>query len=146
MVESTPMNPSVQQVFDEYPATARRRLLELRTQIYALAGEVPGIGALTETLKWGEPAYLTRDSRSGSTIRIAWKPVRPDHYSVFLHCQTTLIEDCRTLFPELPCIGNREIRLSCVEPVPLALRECLLLALTYHRPGLRGERHRAARR
>jgi hypothetical protein len=139
------MNPAVQQVFDSYPVAARRPLLELRRQIHELAREVPGVGPLTETLKWGEPAYLTSASHSGTTIRIAWKPGMPDHYSVFLHCRTTLIEDCRGLFPELNCIGNREIRLSCAAPVPAALRECLLLALTYHKPALRGERRKASR-
>lgn len=133
----------VRPVFDSYPASARRRLLALRQQIFQLAAAYPAIGNLTETLKWGEPAYLTNASRSGSTIRLAWKPKQPDQYSVFLHCQTTLIEDCRTLFPELNCIGNREIRMPSSAPPPAALRDCLLMALTYHKPELRAPRRTA---
>lgn len=143
-MKQPPINPAVKAVFDGYPGAARKRLRELRALIFQLAEDHPGIGRLTETLKWGEPAYLTSESRSGSTIRIAWKPKVPEHYSVFLHCQTTLIDDCRSLFPELHCIGNRELRLPCAEPVPDALRTCLLLALTYHKPQLREPGHNAA--
>jgi hypothetical protein len=30
----------------------------------------PGVGALHETLKWGQPAYLTPETRSGTTLRL----------------------------------------------------------------------------
>ena len=43
-------------------------MLQLRQRIFAVA-EAEGVGSLDETLKWGEPAYLTRPRR-GTTIRL----------------------------------------------------------------------------
>ena len=74
-------------------------MLLLRELIFATAAATPGVGALEETLKWGEPAYLTSATRSGSTIRLAWKPARPEQYAMFFNCQTTLVDTFRTLFP-----------------------------------------------
>ena len=41
-------------------------MLRLRQIVLDTASETEGVDALEETLKWGEPSYLTRD---GSTIR-----------------------------------------------------------------------------
>ena len=67
-------SPRVAQVFDSYPPALRTRLLALRALIFEVAASTPGVGELEETLKWGEPAYLTTQSKSGSTVRIAWQP------------------------------------------------------------------------
>lgn len=62
--------PEVDSVFRSYPDTIRGKLLFLRELIYETAQEVDGVGALEETLKWSEPAYL---AKGGGTIRIGWK-------------------------------------------------------------------------
>ena len=64
---------AVARAFEACPAPARARLLALRELIFRTAAETPGMGGFDETLKWGEPAYLTAASKSGSTIRIGWK-------------------------------------------------------------------------
>ena len=56
--------------FATFPAAVRGRLLDVRRVIFATAEELEGVGPLTEALKWGEPAYLTAASKSGSTIRL----------------------------------------------------------------------------
>ena len=55
-------------VFDGYPPALRARLLMLRTLIFDCAAATDGVGNLVETLKWGQPAYLTERPRSGTTI------------------------------------------------------------------------------
>ena len=121
-------------VFDDYPPKARARLLQLRTLILSTARSIDGVGPLTETLKWGEPAYLTEASRSGSTIRIGWKERSPDKVAVYLNCRTTLIDSFRTRFPDLEFEGNRAILLDIGCALPkVELRECLAAALTYHK-------------
>jgi hypothetical protein len=84
-------------------------------------------------LKWGQPSYLTPQTRNGSTIRIDQvKPV-PGQYAVYFHCQTNLVETFRELYPELRYGGNRCILLDAGDKVPDAeLRHCVALALTYH--------------
>ena len=128
------MNGAVRQVFRSFPPEARRRLERLRALIFETAAALDSVGPITETLKWGEPAYLTEQSRSGTSVRLGWKAARPDECALLVHCQTTLVDTWRTRFPELSFDGNRSLRLPLREPLPeAALRACIAQALTYHR-------------
>jgi Domain of unknown function (DU1801) len=127
-------DPAVAQVFEAYPPAARRKLLALRELIFRTAAATQGVGELRETLKWGEPAYVTAQSRSGSTVRIDWKPAAPSQYAVYFHCQTNLVSTFRTLFPtEFRFEGERAIVFGLADAVPTdALALCIGAALTYH--------------
>ena len=126
-------DPAVGTVFDLYPEPIRTRLLALRRLIFDTAKSTRGVGSLEETLKWGQPSYLTRETRSGSTIRIDQVKAEPGQYAVYFHCQTNLVETFRDLYPELRYGGNRCILLDADDKMPeAALRHCVALALTYH--------------
>jgi hypothetical protein len=127
-------NPQVADVFAAYPPAMRKKLLVLRELIFKTAAITDGVGKLEETLKWGEPAYLTSESKSGSTIRIDWKKKSPFQYAMYFHCQTNLLETFKTLFPgEFSFDGNRAIVFDESDPVPKeALAHCIAIALTYH--------------
>ena len=129
-------DPVVARVFESYPALVRRELMALRQLIYDTAAGTEGVGELEETLKWGEPAYLTSQSKSGSTVRIAWKPKRPQHYAMYFNCQTTLVETFKTLFPDdFEFEGNRAIVFGAKDRIPKrAVAFCIAAALTDHRP------------
>ena len=123
----------VEAVIASYPSKVQTRVRRLRKLIFDTAASIPEVGPLTETLKWGEPAYLTEKSKSGSTIRFAWKASAPDHYALYLNCQTTLVDTYRTLFPELEYEGNRAVLFDVNARLPEAnARRCIELALTYH--------------
>jgi Domain of unknown function (DU1801) len=109
-------NAAVARVFAGYPARVRRKLLALRALIFRTAASLAGVGRLEETLKWGEPAYVTAESKSGSTIRI---------------------ERFRQRFPgALTFEGNRVIVLDQDGKIPAAaLASCIASAPTYHRAG-----------
>ena len=126
---------AVTQVFDSYPAPVRRQLMVLRKLIFDTAANTQGVGMLEETLKWGEPAYLTTQSKSGSTVRIAWKAARPLHYAVYFNCRTTLVETFKTLIPnDFEFEGNRAIIFEVAGRMPKReLAWCIGAALTYHR-------------
>ena len=125
-------NSSVHQVFDNFPAEVREGLLALRTLIFSTAQTTPGVGQIEETLKWGQPAYLTPDSKSGTTIRLGIPKV--GGFGLYVHCQTSLISDFRSLFPsELTYEGNRAILFNEGQTVPdQLLRLFIQNALTYH--------------
>jgi hypothetical protein len=124
---------AVAEVFADYPPAIRARLMEIRALIFKSAA-AEEVGEITETLKWGEPAYLTSQSKSGSTIRIGAKRSDPARYAVYFNCQTTLVDTFRTLFPEMKFDGNRAIVLDQSTDLPAdALRVCIAAALTYHR-------------
>ena len=135
-------NPAVAKTFESYPPDVRRKLLALRELILRTAAATEGVGPLEETLKWGEPAYLTTQSKSGSTVRIAWKKSAPSQYAIYFNCQTTLVDTFRTLFPgEFKFEGNRAIVFDKADAVPAeALEFCIAAALTYHRGPLRQAR------
>ncbi|MDH3641542.1 MAG: DUF1801 domain-containing protein [Gammaproteobacteria bacterium] len=125
--------PDVAAAFASYPRAVRSRLTELRTLIFEVAAS-EDVGAITETLKWGEPAYLTAQSKSGSTLRMGWKVAAPEQYAVYFNCQTTLVDTFRTLFPELRFDGNRAILLDASKEPPMdSLAVCIAATLTYHR-------------
>jgi hypothetical protein len=134
-------NQAVAEVFGTYPAPARRKLMALRQLIFDTAAKTAGVGMLEETLKWGEPAYLTAQSKGGSTVRIAWKAARPNHCAMYFNCQTTLVETFKTMFSkDFEFEGNRAIVFDANGRVPTReVAWCIAAALTYHRKPARKE-------
>lgn len=120
--------------FAAYPPPVRAKMLALRELVFRTAAELPGVGELQETLKWGEPAYVTAQTRSGSTIRMDWKPRHPDQFAMYFHCRTGLVDTFRTLFPrELAFEGNRAIVFGLTDRMPTsAVAFCIEASLTYH--------------
>jgi hypothetical protein len=118
-----------------FPERVRARLLEARDLIFETAAGTEGVGPLQETLKWGEPAYLTDATGSGSTIRLGWFRSSERECAVLFNCRTTLVDDFRNLFPDAFAYEkNRAILLDAREPLPKTpLSVCLGMALTYHR-------------
>lgn len=127
------MPPDVAGAFAAFPAPVARRLLQVRGLIFETAAKL-GVGPLTETLKWGEPAYLTEATGSGSTIRLGWLRSAERPCAVLFNCNTTLVETFRERFPDAFAFSkNRAICLNPTGALPKApLASCLALALTYH--------------
>lgn len=134
-MNDNPINhPQVAAVFENYPAPMREKLLFLRQLIFQTAAKTEGVGALEETLKWGEPSYLTPQTKSGSTVRINWKPPLGNQYAMYFKCTTNLVETFREKYPtEFTYGGNRSILFNEDDNIPIeALGDCIALALTYH--------------
>ncbi len=129
-----PSDPAVDAVFAAYPTPLKARLLTLRRLILDTAAATKGVGELQETLKWGQPSYLTTATKSGSTIRIDRVKDSANQYAVYFHCQTDLVATFRELYPKvLTTTGNRAVIFDAADDIPeAALRHCLGLALTYH--------------
>lgn len=128
-------DPNVEAAFAALPETARDGLLLLRSLIFRAAAENDGaVGRLEETLKWGQPSYLTPVTKSGSTIRLG-VPKSPDHdYALFVHCQTDLTVQFEANYPgEFEFEGTRALLFKAERPIQAdALKHCIALALTYH--------------
>ncbi len=124
----------VKDIFDAYPQDIKGSIMMLRSLIFDIASAHPQIGDLEETLKWGQPSYLTVQSKSGSTIRIDQITSESGRYAMYFHCQTNLIETFRTIFPsQFTYQGNRAIVFDLKDKIPQKeLKSCILLALTYH--------------
>jgi Domain of unknown function (DU1801) len=135
MSENTFENAEVAAIFQAYPDGLREKLLSLRRLIFETAAATEGVGRLEETLKWGQPSYVTAQTGSGSTIRIDRIKSARSRYAMYFHCQTRLVATFREFYArQLTFDGNRSILFDESDMIPAPeLRHCVALALTYHR-------------
>ena len=126
--------PEVAAVFDAYPEKVKPKLMFLRQLIFDVASRTDGVGELEETLKWGQPSYLTTQTKSGSLIRIDQINSQEGKYAMYFHCQTTLVDTFKEMYRGVfEFGGNRSIIFSEKDKVPVeALSHCISMALTYH--------------
>ena len=119
---------TVESVFAQWPATARKKAMRIRKLVYHCAGSQ----TVQETLKWGEPSYLTKN---GSTLRMGWKQTSPDNINLYFNCQSKLVDTFREVYQEqLEFEGNRAIVLGLSGTLPdETLKHCISLTLNYHR-------------
>ncbi len=132
-------DPAVAAAFEALPASRRHRLLAVRDLAFDIAARTPAIGALAESLKWGEPAYRPVRARTGTTVRLGITPSAPDACAVLVNCKTSLLATFRDLYPDsFGFEGARALILDPARPLPIdELSHCLSLALTYHARGRR---------
>jgi len=125
-------NPEVELVFNNYPDSVRNKMLALRKLVIETAKEIDGITKMEETLKWGEPSYLTK---IGSTIRMDWKQKSPDHYAMYFQCTSRLVETFKMIFKNtFDFEGKRAIIFQLENEIPTEeLKYCIKAALTYHK-------------
>lgn len=125
-------DPKVEDVFNRYPAFVKPQLLDLRKLILQTASEIDGLQKLEETLKWGEPSYLTKH---GSTVRIDWKSKTPNQFAIYFKCTSKLVETFKTVYDDkFTFEGNRAIVFQLNDTLPeKELKHCISLALTYHK-------------
>ncbi len=127
----THTNPKVTAKFEEYPFHIKEKLTNLRRIILETAHSIPIIEELEETLKWGEPSYLTK---KGSTIRIDWKPSKPKQYAMYFQCTSKLVSTFQVIYRDTFCFeGNRALIFALEDEIPeQQLSHCISMALTYH--------------
>ena len=125
-------NPDVNYVFHNYPKPVRQQLLYLRKLILTTASEIDGLEKIEETLKWGEPSYLTK---YGSTVRLGWKKKNPKQFAIYFQCTSKLVPTFKTIYKkEFHFEGNRAIVFNLRDTIPeTALKQCTRMALTYHK-------------
>ncbi|WP_061960691.1 DUF1801 domain-containing protein [Demequina flava] len=129
-----PVPAAIEAVIADYSDDVRARILELRELVWHVAATDPGVGELHETLKWGQPSYLTTSPRTGTTVRID-RVKGSNDVAIFTHCQTSLVGECRAEHGEVfDYDGTRAVIVRAPEPVPEAeLRDHVAEALLYHR-------------
>ncbi|MBS8229063.1 DUF1801 domain-containing protein [Vannielia litorea] len=134
MIKANPpfSSADVAAVYEGFPEAVREALLSLRELVFDVAEATPGVGALEECLKWGQPAYVTSETKAGSPLRLAAS--KQGGLGVFVHCATRIIPDFKALFPErFRFDGTRGVLFEVGEELPVdELRMLVASALTYH--------------
>jgi hypothetical protein len=129
----------VSDVFERYGDAVCQRLLALRGLILDVAAE-DGVGPIEECLKWGQAAYLTSASGSGTTVRIDRDTSHGGDFALYVNCKTTLVDEWRDRFPALRLGGTRSLHFLLDDPLDTdQISTCISMALNYHRrKGRRG--------
>ena len=124
-------DPKVEQVFNKYPDSVRSKLKHLRNLVLETANEIEGLNHLEETLKWGEPSYLTRH---GSTLRMDWKQKKPNQYAMYFKCTSKLVPTFKLIYKDIFNFErNRAIVFGLADKIPeKELKNCIKTTLTYH--------------
>lgn len=124
-------DPKVDQVFTNYPDHVRDKMHYLRTLVIETAEETASIDKLEETLKWGEPSFVTK---KGSTLRMDWKAKTPNQYAMYFQCTSRLVDTFRLVFDDtFQYEGKRAIVFHLDQKIPVPeLKECIKASLTYH--------------
>lgn len=125
-------DPNVKSVFNNYPEFVQGKIIYLRSLLIKVASGIKGLDSLEETLKWGEPSYLTKN---GSTVRMDWKEKTPEQYALYFKCTSSLVPTFRTIYNNsLSFEGMRAIVFKIDEVIPeKELKHCITMALTYHK-------------
>ena len=125
-------DPEVRTKYLSYPLNIRKKIRHLRSLILTAADTCQDVDHVHETLKWGQPSFLTK---TGSTIRIDWKESDPGKYAIFFKCTSKLIPTIREVYGDLFTYEkNRALIFDLNRPIPEAeIMECIQMALTYHK-------------
>lgn len=125
-------DPNVETVFTKYPDFVKEKMDSLRKLVIETARETEEVTRLTETLKWGEPSFVTKH---GSTLRMDWKEKSPNQYALYFQCTSRLVATFKRLFSNtFQFEGNRAIVFEINQEIPvLELKECIKAALRYHK-------------
>lgn len=130
----TPLPDDVAKIIRLWTAQARDQFTSIRQTIHLVADRAE-VGDLLETLKWGQPSWLPAKPRIGTTLRCNWVPALPHRLSLYVHCQTNLVETIKTIYPSaFEYEGSRALHIDLNAPPPeQVIDHCALLTLSYHR-------------
>lgn len=130
--------PEIAAAFEVADPLAREGLLRLRQLIFDTAAETPEAGRVEEVLRWGQPSYVTPETKAGSTIRLGVP--KGARFALFVHCQSRLIPEFAAAFPAWDRFeGTRAVLFNLPEEVePIRHGWLIKRALTYKtRPPLK---------
>ncbi|MEM8750618.1 MAG: DUF1801 domain-containing protein [Pseudomonadota bacterium] len=134
MTNTAPAIPDpISEAINRWDTETRTHFKEVRKRIFAVADQHAQIGSIEETLKWGEPSYLTVRPKSGSTLRVSTN--REDgRLTLFVNCQTDLIDQIKTRYPDaFDYHGKRSVVFKSTSGSDAdALDHVIALVLTYH--------------
>ncbi len=125
---------NIEEKYASYDGAVGDQLRTMRGLVFDVAANTQGVGQIEESLKWGQPSFVTVKPKSGSTVRIDAIRGEPGRVAMYFICSTNLVEQFRELYPDtFDFRGNRALVFDAGEKLPeQELRHCIAMALTYH--------------
>ncbi len=123
---------AITDAINQAPPDAQDGLWALRALILETAQHLPDVGRVEECLKWGQPAFTTPETKSGSTLRIGCP--KNGGFALYAHCQTNIISSYADAFRGLDTVeGNRAVHFTDITQIDPARHGRLVShALRYH--------------
>lgn len=124
-------DPRVDAIFANYPKSVQKQMQQLRELVRETATEMEEVSNLEESLKWGEPSFITKN---GSTLRMDWKEKTPDQYALYFQCSSRLVDTFKVVYNQtFQFEGKRAIVFQLNQAIPKdELKECIKATLRYH--------------
>lgn len=124
-------DPRIDAAFDAYPTSVKAKMERLRALVHETAAAIP-LDHLEETVKWGEPSFI---STHGSTLRMDWKAKKPNQYAMYFKCTSRLVETFQQVFgATFNYEGKRAIIFTLDQDIPTKeLKQCITATLLYHK-------------
>ena len=97
-INAPPLPAKIAAAWVDFLPKERALAEALRTEIFEVAADTPGVGRLTEALRWGQAAYLTEETGAGTTLRLA-RP-KAGGVGLYVHCQSQVIAHVRLVHDE----------------------------------------------
>ena len=125
-------DPRVEKVFETYPIRVRDKMVFLRNLVHEVANKSEDIRNLEETLRWGEPSFITKH---GSTLRMDWKEKNPNQYAIYFKCTSQLVPTFKLVYGDLfKYEKTRAILFDLDDEIPITeIKNCIKACLTYHK-------------
>lgn len=125
-------SPEFENKLANYPDFVRGKMQTLRKLVIETAKEEEEITEIEETLKWGEPSFLTKN---GSTLRMDWKQKSPDQFAMYFKCTSRLVETFKIVFgDQFEYQKSRAIVFQIDQKIPSKeLKKCIKATLLYHK-------------
>jgi len=125
-------HPSVEEKILSFPEDIQPKIRTIRNLIISTAENLEEVMEMEETLKWGEPSYITK---KGSTIRISWSEKKPEQYGLYFTCTSSLVDTFKVIYADLFTYEkSRAILFHKNDRIPeKELGDCIAMALEYHK-------------
>ena len=98
-------HPSVEEKILSFPEDIQPKIRTIRNLIISTAENLEEVMEMEETLKWGEPSYITK---KGSTIRISWSEKKPEQYGLYFTCTSSLVDTFKVIYADLLLMKKAE--------------------------------------
>lgn len=123
-------DPRFIETLQSFPDEVQGKMEVLRELVHEIAQEEELVTELEETLRWGEPTFI---SNVGTSLRMGWSDKRPDQYGLFVQCSSLVIPTIRAVHADaLRYDKNRGVLFQNEEDLPLdLLRPMIHAALVY---------------
>ena len=123
---------AVKTFYNSQPEWCRVPLLMLREWIFDAGRDNPTIGAISEEMAWGQPSYVTQETKTGTPLRLG--KFDNENIGVYFQHHTRLAACYHAAYGDVVRVHDRGVMVLVpdIMAIETTIRHCITLGLTYH--------------